>query len=56
MNKVDFGDLHGIHASFGATNIVSKDQDIDDAYRRADDALYESKKAGKNQIHFREVS
>ena len=55
LNKVDFGDLHGIHASFGATSILLADQDIDAAYRRADDALYESKKAGKNQVHYREV-
>ena len=44
--------LKGIHASIGITEILEQDMDIDDAYRRADEALYESKRAGKNQIHF----
>ena len=52
LNKVDYGELKGIHASFGVTEITEQDMDIDDAYRRADEALYESKRAGKNQIHF----
>jgi len=43
--------LNGIHASFGATVLVKGD-DIDSAYRRADEALYESKRSGKNQVHF----
>lgn len=52
LNKVDYGELKGIHASFGVTEILEQDMDIDDAYRRADEALYTSKRAGKNQIHF----
>ena len=52
LNKVDYGELKGIHASIGITEIMEQDMDIDDAYRRADEALYESKRSGKNQIHF----
>ncbi len=51
LNSVKMDGLDGIHASFGATELV-RDDDIDSAYKRADDALYESKRAGKNQIHF----
>lgn len=52
LNQVDYGELKGIYASIGITEILEQDMDIDDAYRRADEALYESKRAGKNQIHF----
>ncbi len=52
LNAVECGGLHGIHASFGVTEITAKDNDIDVAYKRADEALYESKRAGKNQIRF----
>ena len=52
LNSVEIGELHGIHASMGVTEILSGDDDIDKAYKRADEALYESKRAGKNQIRF----
>lgn len=52
LNSVELGELHGIHASFGATTITENDSDIDAIYNRADDALYQSKRAGKNQITF----
>ena len=52
LNSVEIGELHGIHASFGVTEITENDRDIDAAYTRADEALYESKRAGKNQIRF----
>ena len=52
LNQVEFGELHGIHASFGVVEIEPEDKDIDRIYNRADDALYESKRAGKNQITF----
>ncbi len=52
LNQVEFGELHGIHASFGVTELSGEDRDIDKAYTRADIALYESKRAGKNQITF----
>ena len=55
LNSVEIGDLHGIHASMGFTEITAEDHDIDVAYKRADEALYESKRAGKNQIRFREA-
>ncbi len=54
LNAVEFENLHGIHASFGVTEIGSNDRDMDDAYNRADAALYESKRSGKNQIRFYE--
>ena len=56
LNKVQFDRLNGIHASLGVTEITSTDRDIDNAYKRADTALYESKRAGKNQIHFSTVT
>ena len=52
LNSVKFEGLNGIHASFGVTEISTNNKDIDNAYKRADEALYESKRAGKNQIHF----
>ena len=52
LNAVRFDRLEGIHASFGVTEILPAETDIDNAYKRADEALYESKRAGKNQIHF----
>lgn len=52
LNAVEFGELHGIHASIGVTEVTDKDRDIDKAYHRADKALYRSKESGKNQITF----
>ncbi|MBO6148661.1 MAG: GGDEF domain-containing protein [Lachnospiraceae bacterium] len=55
LNRVEIGELHGIHASFGVSEIEPENTDIDDIYRQADLALYESKRSGKNQIHFAEA-
>ena len=52
LNAQHFDGVEGIHASFGVTELSLQDFDIDNAYKRADEALYESKRAGKNQIHF----
>lgn len=52
LNAVRFEGLEGIHASLGATEISGTNIDIDNAYKLADEALYESKRAGKNQIYF----
>lgn len=52
LNNVEFGELHGIHASFGVVEITGDEHDIDHVYNLADDALYASKRAGKNQITF----
>ncbi len=52
LNLVRMDGLDGLQASFGVTELKVTDLDIDDAYKRADEALYESKRAGKNQIHF----
>jgi len=52
LNSVQFEGLNGIQASVGATELTQAVTDIDNAYKLADDALYESKRAGKNQIHF----
>ncbi|MBP3773023.1 MAG: GGDEF domain-containing protein [Treponema sp.] len=52
LNAVSLDGLSGIQASLGVTTITEFDKDIDNAYKRADEALYESKRAGKNQIHF----
>ena len=53
---MEIGELHGIHASMGVTEITVNDRDIDAAYTRADEALYESKRAGKNQIRFNDAA
>lgn len=37
-------------ASFGVTSISDKDVLLDDMVRRADRALYRSKRAGRNQV------
>ena len=50
LNAVELGDLKGIHASFGVTEITGTDKDIDTVYARADKALYEAKTKGKNCI------
>lgn len=52
LNQVKFGELHGIFASIGVVEIDADEKDIDHAYLQADEALYTSKKAGKNQITF----
>lgn len=50
LNAVELGELKGIHASFGVTEIMPDEIDIDAAYSRADSALYEAKTLGKNRI------
>ncbi len=50
LNAVELGELKGIHASFGVTEITDNDRDIDSVYARADNALYEAKTSGKNRI------
>ena len=52
LNAVRFDGLDGIHASIGVTELTAANKDIDNAYKCADEALYASKRAGKNQIHF----
>lgn len=54
LNRVTFGELKGIEASFGVVEIEPEDRDIDKIYNRADTALYASKRAGKNRITFSE--
>ncbi len=54
LNAVKFDGLDGIHASFGVTQLSGADKDMDSAYKRADEALYASKRAGKNRVHFSE--
>lgn len=51
MNEINLYELNGLHASFGFTELTSSDTDIDNAYKRADEALYISKRSGKNQIN-----
>ena len=50
LNAVELGELEGIHASFGVTEISPEETDIDAVYARADSALYEAKTLGKNRI------
>lgn len=54
LSKIELDEIKGLHASFGFTEITRADTDIDNAYKRADEALYKSKRAGKNQIHYAE--
>ncbi|MCR4742307.1 MAG: GGDEF domain-containing protein [Treponema sp.] len=51
LNKVNIDELKGIQASIGITRITCENKDIDIAYKKADDALYVSKRSGKNQIY-----
>ena len=53
LNAVRFEGLDGIHASIGITELKAG-EDIDAAYSRADEALYASKREGKNRIMFSE--
>ena len=53
LNAVRFEGLDGIHASIGITELIAG-EDIDAAYSRADEALYASKREGKNRIMFSE--
>ena len=50
LNSVHVGDLSGIYASLGITCVTSADKDMDSIYKRADEALYQSKKQGRNRI------
>ncbi len=52
LNAVVIGELKGIHGSIGVTRIKSSDIDVDSAYNRADEALYISKREGKNRVSF----
>ncbi|MCR5451367.1 MAG: GGDEF domain-containing protein [Lachnospiraceae bacterium] len=50
LNTVRIDAIDGLHCSIGYTVIREEDRDLEAPYHRADDALYESKKAGKNQF------
>lgn len=52
LNAVRLEGFSGIQSSIGFTEILAGELDIDGAYSRADAALYESKREGKNQIRF----
>ena len=56
LNAVRFDSINGIQASIGVTEIEDGESDMDGAYSRADSALYESKRLGKNRISFYEPS
>ena len=51
LHKVDEGNLHGLRSSVGITEIQPEEKTLDEAYKRADDALYVSKNNGKDQIN-----
>ena len=49
--KISEGDGNiTITASIGLTSVISEDDTIDSLLKRADDALYEAKKSGRNQV------
>lgn len=52
LNGIQLEGLNGIGASIGVTAILPGDRDVDNAYSRADEALYKSKESGRNQITF----
>ena len=54
LAEVKIGELNGIHSSVGVTELSVAKYDIDNAYTRADEALYQSKSAGKHRITFSE--
>jgi diguanylate cyclase (GGDEF)-like protein len=53
LNAIHFEALEGLQASLGLAEIADNEKDIDNVYRIADDALYDSKRAGKNQVTVR---
>ena len=50
LNAVQIGELSGISASLGVTAVTDDDKDMDLIYKRADEALYQSKDRGRNRI------
>ncbi len=50
LSKVNFDGVDGIRTSVGITEMKEGEKDLDTAYKRADDALYQSKRGGKNKI------
>ena len=50
LNRVEDGEIHGLKASIGITEILPEDKVVDNAYKRADDALYEAKGSGKDRV------
>ena len=52
LNSRHFDGIEGIRSSIGVTEIKGGDLDIDKAYNRVDDGLYQSKREGKNRISF----
>ncbi|WP_191015345.1 GGDEF domain-containing protein [Treponema zioleckii] len=52
LNATSFDSVAGIRASVGVVEVFANVKDIDVAYKMADDALYEAKRSGKNQIYF----
>ena len=50
LSEVKFDGIDGIRTSVGITEIKEGESDLDTAYKRADEALYESKRGGKNKI------
>lgn len=52
LNSSRFDGLDGIRASVGVVEMSSCGRSMDEAYRLADLALYESKRAGKNRVVF----
>lgn len=50
LNDFEEAPIHGLGASIGITPIHEGELTVDSAYKRADAALYEAKRNGKNQI------
>ena len=51
LHGVNEGDLHGLRASVGMTEFLPDEKSLEKAYKRADDALYVSKRNGKDQVN-----
>ena len=51
LHAVHEGELHCLRASVGVTEIPAGETTLKAAYKRADDALYESKRNGKDQVN-----
>lgn len=52
LNSMEIEGLNGVHSSIGVTEIKPEETAIDEAYSRADRALYRSKESGRNRITF----
>jgi Amt family ammonium transporter len=50
IEKAVFPTVKNITASFGVSNFKNKNESFDDVLKKADKALYDAKKLGRNRV------